>query len=48
MAQLLAEQLPRSVHVRGDMFRRMIINGRADMTPDPSAEAIAQLGCATG
>ena len=43
MAQLLAEQLPRSVHVRGDVFRRMIINGRADMTPDPSAEAIAQL-----
>jgi chloramphenicol 3-O-phosphotransferase len=43
IAQLLAEQMPRSVHVRGDLFRRMIINGRAGMTPDPSAEAIAQL-----
>ena len=43
VAQLLAEQLPRSVHVRGDMFRRMVINGRADMTPEPSSEALRQL-----
>ncbi|MFF2084539.1 AAA family ATPase [Nocardia sp. NPDC058176] len=43
IAQLLAERLPRSVHVRGDLFRRMVINGRADMTPDPSEEAIRQL-----
>jgi hypothetical protein len=43
VAQLLAERLPRSVHVRGDLFRRMIINGRADMTPEPASEAIRQL-----
>jgi cytidylate kinase len=43
VAQLLAERLPQSVHVRGDLFRRMIINGRADMTPDPSSEAVRQL-----
>ena len=43
VAQLLAEQLPHSVHVRGDMFRRMVINGRADMTPEPSSEALRQL-----
>jgi len=43
VAQLLAERLPRSVHVRGDLFRRMIINGRADMTPGPSSEAVRQL-----
>jgi chloramphenicol 3-O-phosphotransferase len=43
VAQLLAERLPRSVHVRGDVFRRMIINGRADMTPDPASEAMRQL-----
>ena len=43
IAQLLAERLPRSVHVRGDLFRRMIINGRADMTPDPASEAVRQL-----
>jgi chloramphenicol 3-O-phosphotransferase len=43
IAQLLAERLPSSVHVRGDLFRRMIINGRADMTPDPTSEAVRQL-----
>ena len=43
IAQLLAERLPQSVHVRGDLFRRMIINGRADMTPDPTSEAMRQL-----
>jgi cytidylate kinase len=43
IAQLLAERLPLSVHVRGDLFRRMIINGRADITPDPTSEAVRQL-----
>ena len=47
VAQLLAERLPRSVHLRGDVFRRMIVNGRADMAPDLPAsaaeEASAQL-----
>jgi chloramphenicol 3-O-phosphotransferase len=43
IAKLLAERLPQSVHVRGDLFRRMIINGRADMTPDPTSEAVRQL-----
>jgi cytidylate kinase len=42
VAQLLAERLPRSVHVRGDLFRRMVINGRADMTPSPTEEAQRQ------
>ncbi|WP_307868566.1 AAA family ATPase [Umezawaea beigongshangensis] len=42
-AQLLAERLPRSVHLRGDLFRRMVVNGRADMTPEPSEEAVRQL-----
>jgi chloramphenicol 3-O-phosphotransferase len=43
IAQMLTERLPRSAHVRGDRFRRMVINGRADMTPDPSEEAVRQL-----
>ena len=43
VAQALAERLPRSAHVRGDVFRRMITGGRADMTPSPSAEALRQL-----
>jgi chloramphenicol 3-O-phosphotransferase len=43
VAQLLAQRLPRSVHLRGDVFRRMVVGGRADMTPDPSEEAVRQL-----
>ena len=43
VAQLVAEQLERSVHLRGDLFRRMIVTGRADMTPDPGPEAMRQL-----
>jgi len=43
VAELLAQRLPKSVHVRGDVFRKMVVNGRADMTPNPSAEAEAQL-----
>ena len=29
VAQHLAERLPNSVHLRGDVFRRMMVNGRA-------------------
>lgn len=43
VAELLAQRLPTSVHIRGDAFRRMVVNGRADMTPDPSPAATAQL-----
>lgn len=43
VAELLAERLPRSVHVRGDSFRRMIVNGQVAMTPQPSPEAVEQL-----
>lgn len=43
VAQALAELLPRSVHVRGDLFRRMVVNGRENMSLEPSAEALAQL-----
>ena len=43
VAQQLAERLPRSVHLRGDVFRRMIVGGRAEMDFELSAEAYAQL-----
>jgi cytidylate kinase len=43
VAQLLAERLPRSAHVRGDVFRRSIVSGRAEMTPDAESEALSQL-----
>ncbi|CAL9329833.1 hypothetical protein SUDANB145_00043 [Streptomyces sp. enrichment culture] len=43
VAQALAERLPRSAHVRGDTFRRMIVNGQAPMTADAPPEAVAQV-----
>jgi chloramphenicol 3-O-phosphotransferase len=43
VAQLLAERLPRSVHLRGDIFRKMIVGGRADMTPGAGAGPLGQL-----
>lgn len=43
VAQALAERLPRSVHIRGDLFRRMIVSGRVDVTPDLPDEAMRQL-----
>jgi dephospho-CoA kinase len=43
VAQLLAESLDKSVHLRGDIFRRMIVRGRAETTPTPSREAEDQL-----
>lgn len=33
VAQALAERLPNSVHLRGDVFRRMIVNGEAKISP---------------
>jgi chloramphenicol 3-O-phosphotransferase len=43
VAQRLAERLPRAVHVRGDLFRRMIVSGRADPAPEFTADQKAQL-----
>lgn len=43
VAGLLAERLPRAAHVRGDIFRRMIVSGREELLPEPTAEATAQL-----
>ncbi|AYC40891.1 AAA family ATPase [Streptomyces griseorubiginosus] len=43
VAQLLAERLPRAAHVRGDVFRRMIVSGRQEYLPGAPDEALAQL-----
>lgn len=43
VGQAIAERLSRSVHLRGDVFRKMIVAGRAEMTPEPSQEALSQL-----
>src|SRR5262245_26065871 len=43
VAELLAQRFERGVHVRGDTFRKMIVSGRAEITPDLPKEAVAQL-----
>lgn len=43
VAQALAERLPFSVHLRGDLFRRMIVNGQAAMSFALSPQAERQL-----
>ncbi len=43
VSALLARRFARGVHLEGDTFRRFIVAGRSEMTPDPSGEALAQL-----
>jgi len=43
VADLLAQRFDRGAHVRGDTFRKMIVSGRADVTPSLEDEAVAQL-----
>lgn len=43
VAQALAERFPKSAHVRGDHYRRSIVRGRHEMSPEPTAEALDQL-----
>jgi adenylylsulfate kinase-like enzyme len=33
VAELLVRRFPRSVHLRGDLFRRLIVNGRVPIRP---------------
>lgn len=43
VAEALAHRFPRSVHVHGDHFRQMIVNGQAPMSFELSEDARAQL-----
>ncbi|MFD0717426.1 AAA family ATPase [Paenibacillus sp. GCM10027626] len=43
VAQLLAERMDRSVHLRGDLFRRMVVSDRKEVNPDADEEVLAQL-----
>ena len=43
VARLLAERFERGVHLEGDVFRRSIVTGREEMTPDATREAVEQL-----
>lgn len=43
IAQAIAERLPQSVHLRGDVFRRFIVNGQAAITSENWEVAVEQL-----
>jgi cytidylate kinase len=43
VARLLAEQFDRGVHLEGDVFRRSIVRGREEMTPEQAPAALEQL-----
>ncbi len=43
VSRLLASRFERGVHLEGDAFRRSIVSGRVDITPDLPEEALAQL-----
>ena len=43
VADVLARRFPRGVHVKGDVYRRMVVAGREEMSDDPSEEAWSQL-----
>ena len=43
VAQLLAARFARGVHLEGDLFRRSIVSGGEEMTPEPTTEALEQL-----
>ncbi|MGP3969813.1 AAA family ATPase [Streptomyces sp. 6N223] len=43
VAQELAARLPRAAHVRGDVFRRMIVSGRREPLPEEGPEPDAEL-----
>jgi chloramphenicol 3-O-phosphotransferase len=43
VAEALAQRFERGVHVRGDVFRKMIVRGRDPITPELGEEAMRQL-----
>lgn len=42
VAQALAERLPRAAHVRGDLFRRMIVSPRIGLWLDTSELSVGE------
>ncbi|MDL2264172.1 hypothetical protein LJC31_05920 [Synergistaceae bacterium OttesenSCG-928-I11] len=45
VAELLARRFEKSVHLRGDIFRKMIVSGREEMSEKPSSEALSHSIC---
>ena len=43
VAEALAHRLKKGIHLRGDIFRKMIVSGREEMCECPSKEALEQL-----
>lgn len=43
VADLLAQSFPRAAHVRGDVYRRFVVTGRAEPTMPITAAALDQL-----
>jgi hypothetical protein len=43
VAELLAQRFARGVHLRGDVFRKMIVRGRDPLAPELGEEALRQL-----
>ena len=43
VARLLAKRFERAVHLDSDVFRRSIVSGRAEVTPELTPEALGQL-----
>ncbi|HEY5092418.1 MAG TPA: phosphotransferase [Acidimicrobiales bacterium] len=43
VAELLAQQFERGVHLRGDVYRKMIVTGRDPISPELGEEALRQL-----
>lgn len=43
VAEILARRFERGVHVKGDVYRRMVVSGRVDMRRDAPPEAERQL-----
>ena len=43
VAELLARRFWKGAHIKGDIFRRMVVSGRREMTDEPEPEARAQL-----
>ena len=43
VARLLASRFERGAHLEGDFFRRSVVSGRVEMTPEPTPEALEQL-----
>lgn len=43
VSQLPAERFSRTVHLRGDVFRRFVVTGRVDVSPQSEPEAERQL-----